>query len=172
MIAVSETITKFEICRLLAHKPLYLLIPFYEKHGADTSDKSKVEEIHLFHFYTCLEEVGFPNQPKKQMLVLLTKSSKPPGSPSSYHSLSSVDSIGKQWKRIIYIRLLPTVNETEGTSKPQKSLRTIQSTVDAMVYLVKDAIAGKRYLDDTKNIVLSIPAIYGMLITLRNKSML
>lgn len=68
--------------------------------------------------------VIFAIQWKKEVLVLVPKSSKPHGEPSLNRPICLFDSIGMLLERIIYNRLLPIAEEAVGMSAELYSFRT------------------------------------------------
>ena len=94
-------------------------------------------------FEACLKEGIFPAQWKKQKLVLLPKPGKQPGNPASYRPICLLDTMGKMMERVIYNRLLPIVEASNGLSERQFGFRRAHSTVDAIgmvVNLAKGAL--------------------------------
>lgn len=97
-------------------------------------------------FNQCLQEGYFPDQWKKQTLVLIPKPNKPSGEPSSYRPICLLDTIGKVLEKLIYNRLLPIVETREGLSDRQFGFRKARSTIDAIkmvMEIAQNAIAGK-----------------------------
>lgn len=100
-------------------------------------------------FSKCLNEKIFPDQWKRQRLVLIPKGSdKNPESPSSYRPLCMIDTIGKVFERIICERLEMHIEEIRGLSDNQYGFRKKRSTIDAIAAvcdIARKAIAGKRW---------------------------
>ncbi|CAD7076711.1 unnamed protein product [Hermetia illucens] len=87
-------------------------------------------------FEACLKEGIFPAKWKKQKLVLLPKPGKQPGNLASYRPICLLDTMGKMMERVIYNRLLPIVEASNGLSERQFGFRRAHSTVDAIGMVV------------------------------------
>lgn len=97
-------------------------------------------------FNTCLRKGEFPEEWKKQKLVLIPKPNKRLGDPSSYRPICLLDTIGKVLERVIYNRLLPAVERARGISERQYGFRKARSTIDAIntvKSMAEAAISGK-----------------------------
>ena len=64
-----------------------------------------IPETFLEMYNTCFAEGTFPEQWKRQRLVLLFKGNKPPVEPSFYRPLCMLDSSGKMLERFIFNRI-------------------------------------------------------------------
>ncbi|KAI8118185.1 Retrovirus-related Pol polyprotein from type-1 retrotransposable element R1 [Lucilia cuprina] len=106
----------------------------------------KSPSVFINTFDQCLQEGIFPDQWKKQTLVLIPKPNKPAGEPASYRPICLLDTVGKILEKLIYNRLLPIVEMSGGLSNRQFGFRKAKSTIDA-IYMVKEiaqkAIRGK-----------------------------
>lgn len=97
-------------------------------------------------FEKCLQDGIFPDNWKKQKLILIPKPGKVLGEPQSYRPICLLDTIGKCLERIIYKRLLEAVENVQGLSERQYGFRKTKSTIDAIDFVVgtaKRAINGK-----------------------------
>ncbi len=98
----------------------------------------------------CLREGVFPKIWKMQRLVLLQKTNKPPGEPSSYRPLCMIDTMGKILERLICARLEDHLErETCSLSDNQYGFRRKRSTVDAikkLTEIAEKAIEGDRWM--------------------------
>ena len=95
---------------------------------------------------TCLAEGTFPEQWKRQRLVLLRKSNKPPEEPSSYRPLYMLDSSGKTLEPFIFNRIEAATGHLLADN--QYGFRKGRSTIDAINQVVSkwnEAISGKRW---------------------------
>uniref|UniRef100_A0ABD2W8C3 Reverse transcriptase domain-containing protein n=1 Tax=Trichogramma kaykai TaxID=54128 RepID=A0ABD2W8C3_9HYME len=110
-------------------------------------------DIFLEVYTTCLETGVFPSSWKRQRLVLLPKSGKPPDEPSSYRPLCMLDTADKILERIICDRLEAFTERPGGLSERQYGFRKGRSTIDAIedvISTAREAIAGKRWRRGTK----------------------
>ncbi|CAB0035524.1 unnamed protein product [Trichogramma brassicae] len=110
-------------------------------------------DIFLRVYTTCLETGVFPSGWKRQRLVLLPKSGKPPDEPSSYRMLCMLDTAGKILERIICDRLEAFIERPRGLSERQYGYRKGRSTIDAIedvISTVRNAVAGRRSFCGTK----------------------
>nr|BAC57910.1 reverse transcriptase [Anopheles gambiae] len=96
----------------------------------------------------CLENAKFPDEWKRQRLVLIPKPNKPPGEPGSVRPICLLDGAGKGLERIIVQRLNAHIEEVNGLSDDQFGFRSRRSTVDAIqrvVDIVSVARSRNRY---------------------------
>ena len=77
-------------------------------------------------------------------LVLITKSGKPPGEPSSYRPICLLSVLGKILERLIQRRLTTHLESTGGLSDAQYGFRKGRSTVNAITRVLDN---GKVALD-------------------------
>lgn len=87
----------------------------------------------------CMDEGSFPDNWKRQKLVLLPKPGKPPGDPSAYRPICLLDTVGKLLERVILNRLTKYTESTNGLSNMQFGFRKGRSTVDAIRTVVEAA---------------------------------
>ena len=102
-------------------------------------------DMFLDIYNTCLAESTFPEQWKRQSLVLLSKNNKPPDDPSSYRPLCMLDTPGKILERFIFNRIEAAVGYYLAGN--QYGFRKGRSTLDAINQVVgkgKEAISGVR----------------------------
>lgn len=99
-----------------------------------------------------LKEDIFPEQWKRQRLVLLPKGAGPPYESSYIRSILLLNTKGKILQRLMHSRLLLIIEEKKGLSEHQYGFRKLLSTVDAINWIMKlaeNAIKGKRWKCDT-----------------------
>lgn len=89
-------------------------------------------EILLKMYNTCLEEGVFPEQWKKQQLVLISKGKGDMTLPSSYRPLCMLDTAGKLLERMIKPRLQEAISNSGGLSDRQHGFRPSRSTIGAL----------------------------------------
>lgn len=87
----------------------------------------------------CLNEGVLPAVWKRQSLVLLPKTGKPPGDPSACRPICLLDTEGKVLERIILIRLLKYTDSAVGMSSNFYGFRKGSSTVYAVLSATKTA---------------------------------
>jgi len=94
-------------------------------------------------YQECLNMSCFPQQWKKQRLVLLPKPGKPPGDPSSFRPLCLLDNAGKAFERLLLNRLNEHLENPENPklSEHQYGFRRGRSTLLAIQQVVN---AGRR----------------------------
>lgn len=83
-------------------------------------------DMFLDVYGSCLREGIFPENWKRQRLVLLPKGKKPPDDPSSYRPICMLDTAGKILERLIYNRLESAVERAE--AEHQYGFRKARST--------------------------------------------
>lgn len=86
-------------------------------------------------------------------MILLHKTGKPTGGPSSYRSVYLLNIRRKILERVIYNKLLPAVATQGGLLGRQYGVRNARSTTDAMKFstgLVEDTIREKVNTDKTE----------------------
>ncbi|CAB0037841.1 unnamed protein product [Trichogramma brassicae] len=110
-------------------------------------------DIFLQVYTTCLETGVFPSGWKRQRLVLLLKSGKPPDEPSSYRPLCMLGTAGKILERIICDRLEALTERPRGLSERQYGFRKGRSTIDAIedvISTAQNAVVGRRWFRGPK----------------------
>ncbi|CAB0032739.1 unnamed protein product [Trichogramma brassicae] len=110
-------------------------------------------DIFLRLYMTCLKTGVFPSSWKRQRLVLLPKSDKPPDEPSSYRPLCMLATAGKILERIICDRLEAFTERPGGLLERQYGFRKGRSTIDAIkdvIFTARNAVAGRRWFRGTK----------------------
>ncbi|XP_017477016.1 PREDICTED: putative 115 kDa protein in type-1 retrotransposable element R1DM [Rhagoletis zephyria] len=116
-------------------------------------------KVFVDSFNECFKEGVFPDAWKRQRLVLLPKTGKPPEDPSAYRPICMLDTTGKLFERIISDRLLEAIEEKGGLSETQFGFRKGRSTVDAaslVKQLAEDAISGERWKGGAKEYCLLV----------------
>ena len=93
-------------------------------------------------YNSCLREGIFPEQWKRQRLVLLPKTKNPSGEPSSYRPLCMLNTAGKVLERIIYNRLEKAVERAGDLAERQYGFRKARSTIHAIQHVVEIAKKG------------------------------
>lgn len=114
---------------------------------------NKNPEIFRDIYDACLKQGIFPEQWKRQRLVLIPKGDKPPEEPSSYRPLCMLDTAGKVFERIICNRLEQYSEGDSGLSEQQFGFRKQRSTIDAISLvcdIAQKALAGERWLGGEK----------------------
>lgn len=97
-------------------------------------------------FKKCLEIGKFPENWKKQKLILIPKPGKTLGEPQSYRPICLLDTLGKCLESVVYNRLQNAVDMVNGLSEYQYGFRKGRSTIDAadmVIEMAKKAINGK-----------------------------
>lgn len=92
----------------------------------------------------CIDEGCFPDEWKRQKLVLIPKPGKPPGDPSAYRPICLLDTLGKLLERVILNRLVKYTEGEYGLSDTQFGFRKHRSTVDAIKAVVETANKAKQ----------------------------
>lgn len=87
----------------------------------------------------CMNEKVFPDQWKRQKLVLLPKPGKSPGDPSAYRPICLLDTAGKLFEKVILNRLTPYTEGPNGLANNQFGFRKERSTVDAVKSVIQTA---------------------------------
>lgn len=114
---------------------------------------NKNTEIFRNIYSAYLKQGIFPEQWKRQRLVLIPKGDKPPEEPSSYRPLCMLDTAGKVLERIICNRLEQYSEGGSGLSERQFGFRKQRSTIDAIgtvCDLAQKALAGERWMGGEK----------------------
>ena len=101
-------------------------------------------EILLEAFNSCLREVRFFVDWKKQWLVLLRKDNKPLGVASSYRQICLLDTMEKLLEELILQRLQALLVGENGLSENQFGFRKGRSTVDAIQAVVNIATNARK----------------------------
>ena len=110
-----------------------------------------VEFISLLN--SCLEEGIFPDDWKKQKLLLISKNNRAFEDPSAYRPICLLDTIGKILERIVSDRLTEAVKKVGDLSDLQFGFRKTRSTVEAInlvTSIAKKAVKGSRSKDSKK----------------------
>jgi len=92
----------------------------------------------------CINEGNFPDNWKRQKLVLLPKPGKSPGDAPAYRPICLLDTIGKLLERVILNRLTKYTESENGLSNMQFGFRKGRSTVDAIRTVVEAAEIAQR----------------------------
>lgn len=124
-------------------------IPNIALKAAVRSNPDRFSEV----FTACMKEGIFPTKWKEQRLVLLPKSDKPPGEPSSYRPICLLDTAGKILERIVCDRLQEAIVKAGDLAEHQYGFRKARSTIDAIKHVVdiaQEAISGSRWLHGSK----------------------
>ncbi|XP_055590077.1 uncharacterized protein LOC129742229 [Uranotaenia lowii] len=81
----------------------------------------------------------FPDEWKRQRLVLLPKPGKPPGEPSAYRPICLLDTAGKVLEKVLQSRIQLYTEGANGLSDEQFGFRKGRSTVDAIRLVIERA---------------------------------
>ncbi|CAB0035443.1 unnamed protein product [Trichogramma brassicae] len=110
-------------------------------------------DIFLQVFTACMRSEVFPGCWKRQRLVLLPKTGKPPNEPTSFRPICMLDVVGKMLERFICDHLQVFTESPSGLSDRQFGFRRGRSTIDVIVTVVsmaREALRGRRWLGGTK----------------------
>lgn len=94
-------------------------------------------------YQRCLDTGNFPNDWKKQRLVLIPKPGKRPGDSGSSRPICLIDGVAKGLERLILNRLNEHIERVNGLSEKQYGFRTGRSTTDAIERVI-DMASGSR----------------------------
>lgn len=92
----------------------------------------KRPQMMLQMYNSCLQEGIFPDEWKRQQLVLISKGKGDPDSPSAYRPLCLLDTAGKLFERLLKPRLIEAVDAAGGLSERQHGFRPRRSTIGAI----------------------------------------
>jgi hypothetical protein len=100
----------------------------------------KYPEVFRNTFQELMKQCVFPDQWKRQKLVLLPKPIKAPGDPPSYRPICLLDTLGKLLEKIIQKRLTKHTESDEVLSNRQFGFRKGRSTLDAILTVKATAL--------------------------------